>query len=88
MLQGKADEYLAEKLISSDMAARVMECIKQERGTTTYLNDGVSEVPEDADVHQSLAAKLSPEAMKVLLNKRVHMMQDGARAEEGITDQF
>ena len=86
VLQEKASEYLAADLISSEMAARVMECIKQERGTTTYLNDGVSEVPEDGDVEQT--TKLSPAAMKVLLNKRVNMMQDGARAGEGDTDQF
>ena len=86
VLQEKASEYLAADLISSEMAARVMECIKQERGTTTYLNDGVSEVPEDGVVEQT--TQLSPAAMKVLLNKRVNMMQDGARAGEGDTDQF
>ena len=55
-LEEKADEYLAAGLISSGMAKRVIECIKQERGTATYLNDGVSEVTdENADGNQSVA---------------------------------
>ena len=54
VLQEKASEYLAADLISSEMAARVVECIKQERGTSTYLNDGVEEVPEDAGGAQTL----------------------------------
>ena len=54
-LEEKADEYLAAGLISREMAKRVIECIKQERGTATYLNDGVSEVTdENADGNQSV----------------------------------
>ena len=87
-LEEKADEYLAAGLISREMAKRVIECIKQERGTATYLNDGVSEVTdENADGNQSVATKLSPAAMQALLNKRVNMMQRGA-ADGGVTDQF
>ena len=87
-LEEKADEYLAAGLISSGMAKRVIECIKQERGTATYLNDGVSEVTdENADGNQSVATKLSPAAMQALLNKRVNMMQSGAH-DGGATDQF
>ena len=70
------------------MAKRVIECIKQERGTATYLNDGVSEVTdENGDGNQSVATKLSPAAMQALLNKRVNMMQSGAH-DGGATDQF
>ena len=89
-LEGKADEYLVAGLISSEMAKRVIECIKQERGTATYLNDGVSEVTdENADGNQSLATKLSPAAMQALLNKRVNMMRSGAHTGDGgVTDQF
>ena len=85
-LREKADLYIKEKLIDAPMAARVLECIRQERGTTTYLNEGVEEVPEDAE-NQSLAAKLTPAAMKVLLEKRVSMMQQG-RVEGATTDQY
>ena len=59
----------------------------QERGATTYLNDGVEEVPENAAMG-GLSTKLSPAAMKELLAKRERMMQESKSGEGTITDQF
>ena len=78
--------YARAGQIDEGVAKRVIQCIFKESGITTYLNNGVEEVSEDAAV-QTLSTKLSPDALKALLGKRVGMVQDG-RAGDGVTDQF
>ena len=86
-LEEKRVEYVKEGLIDKESSKRVLNCILQERGTTTYLNDGVEEVPENAAMG-GLSTKLSPAAMKELLAKRERMMQESRSGEGKITDQF
>ena len=83
----KAKTYFENGLIDLESSKRVLNCIFQERGTTTYLNDGVEEVPENATTG-GLSTKLSPAAMKELLAKRERMMQESKSGEGTITDQF
>ena len=83
----KAKTYVEKGLIDPESSKRVLNCIFQERGTTTYLNDGVEEVPENAATG-GLSTKLSPAAMKELLVKRERMMQESKSGEGTITDQF
>ena len=83
----KAKTYYEKGLIDLESSKRVLNCIFQERGTTTYLNDGVEEAPENAATG-GLSTKLSPAAMKELLAKRERMMQESKSGEGTITDQF
>ena len=85
-LEEKAEAYVKEDLLDRETAQRILNCIFQERGTTTYLNDGVEEVPENA-VTGGLSTKLSPTAMKELLAKRETMMKESKSGEVN-TDQF
>ena len=84
-LETKASEFVAAQLIDQSTADRVIRCIKLERGTSAFLNDGVDEVEQNAAAQSG--AKLSPVALKDLLNSRIEMMKAGA-AGDGITDQF
>ena len=86
-LEEKAETYVTEGLIDPATSKRVLNCILQERGTTTYLNDGVENVPENAAA-SGLSTKLSPAAMKELLAKRERMMQESKSGVGTIADQF
>ena len=86
-LKDKAAAYVKEWLIDDESSKRVLNCIFQERGTTTYLNDGVEEVPENT-ANGGSSSKLSPAALKELLAKRERMMQESKSGEGAITDQF
>ena len=86
-LKEKAQAYVEKGMIDPATSDRVVNCILQERGTTTYLNDGVEEVPGDAATG-GLSTKLSPAAMKDLLVKRERMMRESKSGEGTITDQF
>ena len=86
-LEEKRKAYYEAGLIGKEESFRILQCILQERGTATYLNDGVDEVPEGEATGES-SSKLTPTAMKELLNKRVAMMQDGHAGEGRLTDQF
>ena len=84
-LETKASEFVAAQLIDQSTADRVIRCIKLERGTSAFLNDGVDEVEQNAAAQSNV--KLSPVALKDLLNSRIEMMKAGA-AGDGITDQY
>ena len=90
VLEAKAMQYEEAKLIDKDTIERTLKCIRLERGTTTYLNDGVDDEAEErteaartADEH----TKLRPDALKKLLDERVEMMKAG-KGGDGITDQY
>ena len=87
VLEEKRKAYYEAGLISKEASIRVLQCIFQERGTATYLNDGIDEVP-DGSAPGELSSKLTPAAMKELLDKRVVMMQDGHAGDGIVTDQF
>ena len=86
-LEEKRKAYYNAGLIGKEESFRILQCILQERGTATYLNDGVEEVPGGETTGES-SSKLTPKAMEELLNKRVAMMQDGHTCEGMPTDQF
>ena len=89
-LEAKAMQYVEENLIDKETAERALRCIRLERGTTTYLNDGTDQAedgatPASASVEST--TKLSPEGLRKLLDKRVEMMK-ASKSGDGITDQY
>ena len=91
VLKEKAKAYAEKGLISAEMAKRVLTCIQQERNHEILLNDGVGGDGRDAavlDPASAFSTRLSPAQMAELLAKREAMMQDGAKGEGGVTDQW
>ena len=83
-LRDRAQAYVDKRLITNEMAARVIRIVEQERGTHSYAND----VAEDAAAGSGgVASRLSLQQMKEELAKRESMMKDG-RDSEGVTDQW
>ena len=85
-LEAKAKQYVDENLIDKETAERALKCIRLERGTTSFLNDGVDQT-EDGTQAASTTTKLNPEELRKLLHKRVEMMKAG-KGGDGITDQY
>ena len=86
-LEEKRLAYWKAGLFGEEESFRILQCIRQERGTATYLNDDVEEVPGGETTGKS-SSKLTQMGMNELLNKRVALMQDGQAGEGALTDQF
>ena len=87
VLDLRADQYVAEELITRENADCILSLIRQERGEIVVANDHA----DDGDEDEALAARghrrLSASEMQELLEKRAHLMKM-AGADDAPTDQF
>ena len=85
----QADGYIDKGLLTPESAVTIMRVIESERGMSRTINDGVESDDEEsgpaAPAHTSL--KMTKEELKVELDRRTALLQEGAVDGLG-TDQW
>ena len=84
VLNKKADDYVAEGLISSDKARNMMLVIEQERNCVRTVNE-VSDDDETAAERKGISTRLSLTEMAAELHRREELMKAGST---DLTDQW
>ena len=84
VLNKKADDYVAEGLISSDKARNMMLVIEQERNCVRTVNE-VSDDDETAAEWKGISTRLSLTEMAAELHRREELMKAGST---DLTDQW
>ena len=85
-LQEKAEQFVANGDLTTQMAHQIIRTIEGERGKEKLINEAGEEVDDPDDGGGRLTQRLSLAEMQAELDKRIAMMRAGA-AGTGLTDQ-
>ena len=88
-IKKKADDFIAESMLTHEEARLSVETIENERGKERLMNDADPDAAADApgDGRTKISDRLSRAEMEAELEKRIEMMRAGGGGD-GVPDQI